>query len=89
MRSIMNELRDKYYVDGETEQYATIYENKQQVLTEIDREIFEEKFDTNLDSVNFPIITFDNANAVDGWIFEAGTEREEIISVADNYFDKK
>lgn len=89
MKALLEEISKKYKVDGENERYATVYESKNEVEENMDVEIFEEKFNVDIEKVNFPVITFDNANAVDGWLYEAHVDKEEILIEADDYFDKK
>lgn len=89
MNSIINEIRKNYLVDGETERYATLFESRESVVEEMDDETFEEKFNESVDNVQYPIITFDNANAVDGVLFQSSDDEEYILDTAANYFDKK
>jgi len=89
MKNIINEIRKNYKVDGETERYATLFNSKEEVVDEMDAEIFEEKFDKTVDEVNYPIITFDFSGSSDGWLFEAGEDEEYILDTANDYFEKK
>lgn len=55
-------------MDGEDEKYATLHESKESVLEGIDQEVFEEKFNVDVEEVKFTVITFDDATAVDGFL---------------------
>jgi len=89
MKNVYAEIRENYKVDGETERYATLFNSKEEVVDEMDVEIFEEKFNKPVDEVKYPIITFDFAGSSDGWLFEAGDDKEHILNIASDYFEKK
>ena len=89
MITILEDLRSKYLVDGENERYAESFINAEEITEEIDRDIFEEKFDVDIDKLSYPILTFDFAGSSDGWLFEADADEDFIRNRADEYFSKK
>jgi len=92
MKNIITTLQNNWKVDGEDGKYATVYSNKEELLDEIDQEIFEEKYlNYNIpvkviDELQFPIITFDEEGSDSGVLFEADATREEIMSEANERF---
>lgn len=95
MQNIVDKIREDFYVDGEYQEYIEIYTNKQDLLDNIDREIFENKFSgkigqtSNIDELQYPVMSFDRSSDADGYLFDKNTTYEEIYSVAKDYFKKK
>lgn len=88
MEKVFKELQKNFKIDGENERYATMYNSKDEIVDEMDKEIFEETFDVDASSLSYPVITFDDSNAIDGHIFESGQE-DEILDFAENYLERK
>lgn len=95
MLSILNDIKKNYKVDGENEKFMNYYESAAEIKEEIDQDIFEEVFlngyvqkPDSINELNYPVITFDNSNSVEGKLFEAN-EKDDILDEAKEYFEKK
>lgn len=92
MENIFNTISNNYKIEGEDGKHAQMFVNKEELLEEIDQEIFQEKFLSHdiptktIDDLQFPIITFDESGSDGGRIFEADSTREEVLTEAIDYF---
>ena len=94
MENTINEIRKKYMVDGESEgkeRYADLFTSKEDIteVNEIDKDIFESKYNVSIDELSYPIITFDYSGSGDGVLFESGADKEDILEEANDYFIAK
>lgn len=96
MQNIVEEIREKYNVDGENERYIEIYNNANEVVEEMEKEQFEEKFlsgyvqkSHDINKLNYPIITFDYSGDADGQLFESDEDEKEILESASKFFESK
>lgn len=95
MNNIAEKIRENFYVDGENGKYLEYYENKDEILEGMDREVFENKFDVNvhrtsdIDALNYPIITFDSEGSPDGHLFDKHSTYDDIYKEAKDFFLKK
>lgn len=94
MKNTLNEIREKYMVDGETEggeKYADIFVSRGDIteVNEIDKDIFENKFNVSIDELSYPVITFDYSGSPDGVLFENGANKKDVLDEAESYFEVK
>lgn len=95
MKMVEEKLREDFYVDGEYKEFLEVFMNKASILENMDRDIFETKFSgkigqtSNIDELQYPVMTFDRSSDADGYLFDKNTTYEEIYSTAIDYFKKK
>lgn len=94
MRRILETIQHNYKADGSDENYAIVIDSEEEMndlfkFNELDKEEFEEKFTVDMKEITYPIITFDTPMNTRGDLFDSKANREEIMSIADDYFSDR
>lgn len=89
LETMADRLRALLLVDGEDKaKYMSFYESAEDIFSDIEQEIFEEKFNVKVSELQFPIVVIDQAAVTDGYVFQAD-QMYDLREKALEYFKRK
>ncbi|HLR58952.1 MAG TPA: helix-turn-helix domain-containing protein [Pseudogracilibacillus sp.] len=86
IKVIFETINNNYEANSENGMSVDLYHNKQQLLTSLSGEDFQQVFKRKLEHIHFPIITFTQVHSLDNQLFESFEKRTDILQAAQRYF---